>query len=139
MYFLQICIACLGTKFCNTSDTLFFQDTKKFVLILKLSPVVDRSELFTIHLPRLPVTNVGGGAELRALDTVARIEPYGVIQFSEESRERNIPEPENNNFEVNTHADQPQNNEIYRKTHKHYCKRKIMKPTRNCTNTNFLK
>ena len=69
--------------------------------------MVDRSELFAIHLPRLPVTNVGGGAELRALDTVARIEPYGVIQFSEESRARSVPEPENNNLEVNTHRDQP--------------------------------
>ena len=104
---------------------------KNFVLILKLSPVVDRSELFTIHLPRLPVTNVGGGAELRALDTVARIEPYGVIQFSEESREMSIPEPENNNLEVNTHADQPQNNQTYSKTHKHYCKTKMIKPVMN--------
>ena len=88
--------------------------------------MVDRSELFTIHLPRLPVTNIGGGAELRALDTVARIEPYGVVQFSEESRERSIQEPENNNLEVNMHADQPQNNETYRETHKHYvyCKQK---------------
>ena len=62
--------------------------------------MVGRSELFAIHLPRLPVTNVGGGAELRALDTVARIEPYGVIQFSEQSRQIIVTEPENRNVEV---------------------------------------
>ncbi len=58
----------------------------------------DRPELFSVHLPRLPVSSVG--AEIRPLDTVARIEPYGVIQFSEASRQIQVTEPENRNIEV---------------------------------------
>ena len=72
--------------------------------------MVGRSELFAIHLPGLPVTSVGESAELRALDTLARIEPYGVIQFAEASREIVVSEPENNNLEVRTLTAQLQNN-----------------------------
>ena len=42
--------------------------------------------MFAVHLPRVPKTDVLGGARLRPDAVICRIEPYGVVQFAQRSR-----------------------------------------------------
>ena len=59
-----------------------------------------RPEIFAVHLPNAPVAQAGGGAKLRSGANLARIEPYGVLRFSLESRKLFINEPEAKTIDV---------------------------------------
>ena len=67
---------------------------------VQTSPQKDLPELFAVHLPRTPTTTAGGGARLRPGYTLCRLDPYGVVQFAEGSREMEVSEREENTAEV---------------------------------------
>ena len=73
---------------------------KHTIVSLQLSPQTSLRELFSLHLPRDPTTNAGGGARLRDEYRTCRIDPHGVIQFAEGSREKQVVEEEGTGVEV---------------------------------------
>jgi len=59
---------------------------------MQMSPVLNRSELFAVHLPAPPSTTVPGGTRLIPELSLVRIEPYGLVRFAQNSTQPSVSE-----------------------------------------------